>query len=120
MGWLAAKSLFGLPRWGLGLGVVLALGIATITINHFIDTAFDTAKESGAIEAENKGHETTLDQLGAAHEAETEIRNDAGLARFCECLLTATPDTAGNCQRYRPQQLVPGRPDDRGPSCPGR
>lgn len=74
--------------------------------------------ERGQLEAVNAGNETTLTQIGEANEAENQIRNDAGAARYCECLRSATPATAGNCKRYLPDQPVSDRPRDPGKLCP--
>lgn len=116
MTWLAAKSLFGAPRWLLGLAIVALLaGSAALiagNINSTVKTISTTAKEAGKAEAVAKGTETTLNQVEKANAAATEIRNDRDNARFCECVRSATEDTARNCIRYLADKPVPDNPVD--------
>lgn len=93
-------------------------GLALMLGKCAIDRFEDNAVEKGQLEAVNAGNETTLSQVGQANDAANEIRNDAGAARYCECLRSATPATAGNCERYRPDQPVPDRPRNSGQLCP--
>lgn len=108
--WLAAKSLFGAPRWLLGLGILLALGtIAAVIVSNIdstVKTISTTARDAGRTEAVVEGNKVTLDQVEKANEAATEIRNDRGDARFCECVRGATKDTARNCVRYLTDKSV--------------
>ncbi|GEM_PF-1859212 len=104
---------------GLALVLILSAGIGTWLITRTTDKAVEQAHSAGQIEAIATGQKTTLEQIGAAHAAETAIRDDRSLARYCECLRSATADTTGNCVRYRPIQPVPDRSDDTGPHCPG-
>jgi hypothetical protein len=110
MTFLTAKSLFGAPRWLLGLGIILALGIVAAVIVGKIDSTVETisttARDAGKAEAVVEGNKVTLDQLEKANEAATEIRNDRDNARFCECLRGATKDTARNCLRYSADKFV--------------
>jgi hypothetical protein len=98
--------------WAALIAAVLLLGKCAV------DRFEDNAVEKGRLKAVNAGNETTLTQIGEANDAANEIRNDAGSARFCECLRSATPATAGNCQRYIAHIPVPDRPRDPGKLCP--
>lgn len=122
MTWLTAKSLFGAPRWLLGLGVILALASAGAIIAGNIDTTVKTisttAREAGKAEAVSAGQATTLDQIGKSNDAATKIRDNRGLARFCQCVRNATEDTARNCIRFLPDEPVPSQPVDPDRSCP--
>lgn len=121
MTWLTAKSLFGAPRWLLGLGIILALASAGAIIAGNIDTTVKTisttAREAGKAEAVSAGQATTLDQIGKSNDAATKIRDNRGLARFCQCVRNATEDTARNCVRYLPNEPVPSQPVDPDRSC---
>ena len=123
MTWLTAKSLFGAPRWLLGLGIILALASAGAIIAGNIDTTVKTisttAREAGKAEAVSAGQATTLDQIGKSNDAATKIRDNRGLARFCQCVRNATEDTARNCVRFLPDEPVPSQPVDPDRSCPG-
>ncbi len=119
MSWLT-KNLLGLPAY-LWLAALAAVVVTIISVaGHWQDRTIQIAQESGAIVAVNQGHETTLDQLGAANEAGNHIRNNTGHARYCECLLSATDATTSHCERYRPDELVPRGPDHPGEYCPGQ
>lgn len=102
------------PFLFFGLLIAIALTIGKCAIDRFEDNAV----EKGQLQAVNAGNETTLTQIGEANDAANQIRNDAGPARYCECLRSATPATAGNCQRYLPDEPVPGRSRDPGKLCP--
>lgn len=123
MTWLTAKSLFGAPRWLLGLGIVLALAsvgaIIVSNIDSTVKTISTTAHKAGKAEAIAAGQVATLDQIGKSNDAATKIRDGRGLARFCECVRTATEDTARNCIRFLPDEPVPSQPVDPDRSCPG-
>ncbi len=123
MTWLTAKSLFGAPRWLLGLGIILALASAGAIIAGNIDTTVKTisttAREAGKAEAVSAGQATTLDQIGKSNDAATKIRDNRGFARFCQCVRSATEDTARNCVRFLPDEPVPTQPVDPDRSCPG-
>lgn len=120
---LMAKSLFGAPRWLLGIIALAILASVVMIINNMIDTTVntitETARDAGTATAVNKGHETTLKQIGEAHEKGNEVRDNVGLARYCECLRSATPDTSRNCVRYLPNKPVSGGSGDPLPACPG-
>ena len=122
MTWLTAKSLFGAPRWLLGLGIILALASAVAIIAGNIDTTVKTisttAREAGKAEAVSAGQATTLDQIGKSNDAATKIRDNRGLARFCQCVRNATEDTARNCVRFLPDEPLPSQPVDPDRSCP--
>ncbi len=123
MTWLTAKSLFGAPRWLLGLGIILALAsvgaIIAGNIDSTVKTISSTAREAGKAEAVSAGQATTLDQIGKSNDAASKIRDGRGLARFCECVRAATEDTARNCVRFLPDEPVPSQPVDPDRSCPG-
>lgn len=114
--WLTAKSIFGAPRWLLGLALIaLLVGSAALiagNINSTVKTISTTARDAGKAEAVAAGNKTTLEQIGKSNEAATQIRNDRGNARFCECVRSATEDTARNCVRYLPDGFVPDNPVD--------
>lgn len=120
---LAARGLFGLARWAwllLALVGILALAAAaTGSVRDTVETITSTASEGGKAGAEAAGYQTTLDQIGYAHEAGTKVRNDRGSARYDECVQSAAPGYEGNCERYRPQQPVSGDPADPPASRPG-
>lgn len=113
---LAARGLFGLARWIwllIALAGVLALAAAiTGGVRDTVQTITSTAHAAGEAEAVAAGQQTTLDQIGEAHEAGNQIRDDRGTARFDQCLQDAAPGYEGNCQRYRPHQPVPSDATD--------
>jgi len=113
---LAAKSLFGAPRWLLGLAILLALGAATAVIvskiNSTVETISTTARDAGKAEAVVTGNKVTLEQVEKANEAVSEIRLDRNDARFCECVRGATKDTARNCVRFLTDKSVLGDGSD--------
>ena len=119
--WLTAKSLFGAPRWLLGLGVILAImsaaAIIVANVDSSVKTISTTAREAGKAEAVAAGHKTTLEQIGRSNEAATKIRDNRGLARFCQCVRSATEDTARYCVRYIPDGFVPDSPVDPDRDC---
>lgn len=121
--WLVAKSLFGAPRWLLGVVILLAVlglcGYIANRVDSTVETISTTARDAGKAEAVAAGQETVLDQVEKANEKATEIRDNRGLARFCQCVRSATPDTARNCIRYIPDGVVPVEPLDPDRSCPG-
>lgn len=121
MTWLTAKSLFGAPRWLLGLAAILALGglvaFTVAKLDSTVETISATARDAGKAEAVAAGQETTLNQVGKGNDAATQIRDGRGLARFCQCVRSATPDTARNCVRYLPDEPVPAQPVDPDRSC---
>lgn len=123
MHWLMAKSFFGAPRWLLGLAILLAVGgLAAYVVGKVdstVETISATARDAGKAEAVAKGAETTLKQVEKSNEVATEIRDGRGLARFCQCVRSATEDTARNCVRYLPNEPVPAQPVDPDRSCPG-
>ncbi|MBX7496745.1 hypothetical protein K3172_12840 [Qipengyuania sp. 6B39] len=88
--------------WLMIAAVIAGLAFVAIRIadNAFEDT-LDTAKDAGKAEAVVEGHETTLQQVGAANEAGNQVRDDRGNSRYDECVRSATDATAGNCERYR-------------------
>ncbi|MCB2079628.1 MAG: hypothetical protein KDE55_18270, partial [Novosphingobium sp.] len=108
---------------GAWLAIVAGLGLLVFTTVRVFDNAvedgLDTARQAGATDAVKTGQDTTLSQIGDANNASDQIRNDAGLARFCECRLSATPDTARYCVRYLENKPVPGGPGDPGELCAG-
>jgi len=122
MTWLTAKSLFGAPRWLLGLGIILALAsvgaIIAGNIDSTVKTISTTARDAGKAEAVSAGQATTLDQIGKSNDAATKIRDNRGLARFCQCVRNATEDTARNCVRFLPDEPLPSQPVDPDRSCP--
>lgn len=121
MNWLMAKSLFGAPRWLLGLGILAVLvgGVAYVAnrLESTVDTISTTARDAGRAEAVADGQETTLNQVEKGNEAATQIRDNRGLARFCQCVRSATPETARNCVRYLPDEPLPAKPVDPDRSC---
>ena len=116
MNWLMAKSLFGAPRWLFGLVILITIaGLAAYIVGKVdstVETISTTARDAGRAEAVAAGNKTTLEQIGKSNEAATQIRNDRGNARFCECVRSATEDTARNCARYLPDGFVPDNPVD--------
>lgn len=120
--WLLAKSLFGLPRWGILAIAVAAIAAGVFMFNRTVDktlqTITTTSEQVGETKAVVAGQATTLQQVGAANEASIDYRNDSGLGRFCECLYDSTADTAGNCVRYLQHKPVPGGPPPSGADCP--
>jgi len=117
MEWLAAKAL-GIPRglWLIIAAALLVWGVVA-AFDNTVEQGLDTAKEAGASGAVIAGNKVTLDQVGVAHEAGNDIRNDVGFARYCECLRSSTDATAGNCVRYLEHKPVPDRSDDSDSYC---
>lgn len=109
MQWLGT-GFMGLTRgWWLAIAAAVALA-AWLTIDTFFDRVFETTREAGALEAENAGHETTLDQLGKANDAGNEVRNGSSSAAYDQCVQDVAPGYESSCERYRPIFLVPDRP----------
>ena len=123
MNWLMAKSLFGAPRWLFGLVILIAIaGLAAYIVGKVdstVETISTTARDAGRAEAVAAGQETTLNQVEKGNEAATQIRDNRGLARFCQCVRNATEETARNCVRYLPDEPVPAQPVDPDRSCAG-
>jgi hypothetical protein len=121
--WLAVKSLFGAPRWLLGLALLVLIGglVGCIVsrVDSTVKTISTTARDAGKAEAVAAGQETTLKQVEKANEVATEIRDDRHNARFCECVRSATKATARNCVRYLSDESVLAQSVDPGRSCPG-
>lgn len=121
MNWLMAKSLFGAPRWLFGLAILIAIaGLAAYIagkVDSTVETISTTARDAGRAEAVAAGQETTLNQVEKGNEAATQIRDNRGLARFCQCVRSATPETARNCVRYLPDEPLPAKPVDPDRSC---
>jgi hypothetical protein len=107
--------MLGLRNWiwiALGVALALAIGAGAViveTVDRTHENTIEVAKQAGASEAVAAGAETTLTQIGAAHEAERDIRSDVGFARYCECLRSATGPTARNCVRYLENKPLPDR-----------
>lgn len=122
MTFLTAKSLFGAPRWLLGLAIILAIGgLAAYVVGKVdstVDTISTTARDAGKAEVIAAGQETTLNQVEKSNEVATEIRDNRGLARFCQCVRSATAETARYCVRYLPNEPLPAQPVDPDRSCP--
>ena len=121
MNWLMAKSLFGAPRWLFVLVTLAAIaGLAAYIVGKVdstVETISTTARDAGRAEAVADGQETTLNQVEKGNEAATQIRDNRGLARFCQCVRSATPETARNCVRYLPDEPLPAKPVDPDRSC---
>lgn len=112
----AAVSKYALELALAATAIAVIVGGVIIADNMFADT-IQTAQKAGEAQAVAAGQETTLGQIGAAHDAGNQVRDDAGAARYRECLRSATAATASNCERWRPQQPLPGGshdPDQRG------
>lgn len=118
MSWLAAKGLLGLARWAWVAVIAAVIAVGVIVVDNAFEDTLETAKEAGASGAVVAGQNQTLEQVGKANEATTDFRLDTGHVRFCECLRSASPATAGNCVRYLNDEPMPGRSDDPGASCP--
>lgn len=119
--WLTAKSLFGAPRWLLGL-VILAViaGTAAYAVGRLdsaVKTISTTGRDAGRAEAVAAGQTTTLEQVKGSNDAATKIRDNRGLARFCQCVRSATAETARYCVRYLPDEPLPAQPVDPDRSC---
>lgn len=116
MEWLAAKSLLGLPRWGLFVIAALVIAAAVAVANHALDSTLDTitetAETAGATKAVNAGNEITIDQARRANDATAEIRSGASSAKYDQCVQDSDPGDAGNCERYRPHEPVRRGPAD--------
>lgn len=81
-------------------GLLVWAGIATF--GSWQDRAIEQAHDAGATEALLGGHETTLEQLKEANDAEQDL--DAGgersADRYAGCLQDS--DRPAACERYRP------------------
>jgi hypothetical protein len=97
----------------LALAALALLAALVFTVVRIFDNAvedgIDAAKEAGSSTAVITGNKVTLDQVGVANDAGYEIRRDAGFARYCECVQSATDATSGHCVRYLKDQPVPDR-----------
>lgn len=72
--------------------IFLALPLVAIVIGtgiHFIDAAFGTAEQKGALTERAAGTAKTLDHLEKANAAKARYRSDPAL-RDADCLLDAT------------------------------
>lgn len=120
---LAVKSLFGAPRWLVVLIALLALsGITALALSHLRAQAEhhdQVQREAGAASAVAAGQQTVIKQVGDANEAGNQVRNDAGGARYDQCLRDVAPGYEAGCERYRAKQPVPGGPDASGTSGAG-
>lgn len=104
--------------WGpLLLLALLALWGAKAAWGSFMDRTIETAKQAGAQGAVIAGQETTLKQIGDAHDAANAIRSDAGFARYCQCVRDSAPGFGGSCTRYLENKPVPGGQPDADKIC---
>ncbi|NLR72864.1 hypothetical protein HGI47_18470 [Novosphingobium sp. ERN07] len=103
--WLAARSLFGFPRWSvIGLAALLIALAVLLLIDRIGTTAAhhnQTQREAGAASQRAQDLETTLKRTEEGNAARIEIRDPRGSARYDQCLRSArTPE---NCQRFLPE-----------------
>ena len=101
IGWLAAKSLLGAPRWLLAVAVLafaVWAGAALIgALNHH-EAAQRAAGKSEA-RAEDLGE--TLKRTEQGNEARDEVRKPGSSAKYDQCLRAArNPEV---CERFLPQ-----------------
>lgn len=94
------------------IALVLAIGGMVFAAIRIADNAgddiADAAKSAGALEAENAGHQTTLDQIGAANAGENEVAGGGrGAAAYDQCMRDAAPGFESGCEQYRPIELLP-------------
>lgn len=101
MEWLAVKSLFGAPRWLLGIGLILALIWGATALVGALDDHETAQRKAGAAEQRDADLTETLNRTEQGNAARTEVRNPNSRARYDECLRSArTPE---NCQRFLPE-----------------
>ncbi|WP_375290422.1 hypothetical protein [Qipengyuania sp.] len=106
MSWLVARGAFGLARWAwLAIAVTGLVLIAWAAIDRLADTvetATETGRTIGGQEQVIAGQARTLDQLGDAKNAQTDLRSagERSAARYEQCLLDS--DRPAACERYRP------------------
>lgn len=98
-----ARKLAPLALVGL---VALSLALAVLAFRLWLGGREKAAERRGAEQAVIAGQETTLKQIGDANEAGSKIRDDAGSARWRECLRDAAPGFASSCDRYRNDEPV--------------
>lgn len=85
----------------------LALWAGVAAFNSWQDRAIEQARDAGATDAIAAGHETTLDQVKDANNAETELETggDRSSARHAECLRNSRRPEG--CERFRPLDQQP-------------
>lgn len=106
--WFVKPGAFGFLNWLWIVAVAALIGTVVLIVDNAVDDAFDRAETKGALEAINAGQETTLEQVGAANEAEQEI-NRGGRSRdaYDSCMRHAATGFESGCDRYRPLEPVP-------------
>lgn len=88
------KGLDLAAKLGIGLMILAVVAVAIVAINHFTDSAFDAAEESGAANVRVEVAEKGLSNVENANEAAAEVRRDPVL-RNADCLRDSrTPE---NC-----------------------
>lgn len=120
--WLGAKAFLGAPRYALGLAILAIVALIGViifasvkahehTVDKTISTISTTAHDAGVAQAVSAGQVTTLNQVGAAHAADLEIRTGTSSAKYDECVRDSAPGYAASCARYAPKPIgpVPGR-----------
>lgn len=101
---LFERAFLGLKGWVWAVGAI-ALVIAGVLWLRAQEAADDRTNQAiGATKAINEGHESTLDQLEKANEAEDDIRFDRSGARYFACLRDVAPGYEAGCERYRPYE----------------
>lgn len=100
--WLTG-SLFGIAKWVWIVGISALIGLIILLANIYFDKTIKNAEEKGAIQAENKGHEITLDQVRKANEASEKVRSPGDPTRYLICLRDSAPGYESNCERYKPE-----------------
>lgn len=92
--------------WALGLALIVGGTLVVISRNRDAKLV-DTGREAGAAGAVVAGQQSTLGQVGAANEAENDVRAGRSSAAFDQCVRDSAPGYESGCARYRPVEPVP-------------
>jgi len=93
LAWFRALSLSG--RIGLGIAIIAGAALIVLTINGFVDRAFDRAERKGAAASAADAATKGLEHVEQANEAAHKVTLDAA-ARRAGCLRHSR--TPQNCQ----------------------
>lgn len=96
-----------MAKLGLAAFVLIALVVVVLGFRWWLAGERKEARQEGAVTAVSAGQETTLRQIGEANEAGNQVRNNAGDARYRQCLQDVEPGYESSCERYRPVEPMP-------------
>lgn len=88
------KGLDWMAKAGVGLMVLAVVAVAIVTVNHFTDSAFEAAEETGAANVRVIVAEKGMSNVENANKAAAEVKRDA-VVRNADCVRDSrTPE---NC-----------------------